>query len=318
MAFNKEKGKQKEKLTWETDDLTWTDNDESKPTSSWNWEEDKENKGKGKEEETTQTTTAYNTYTIPQRSIYCACCGDDEEYSTATRFYCHPCVLKHFGKPKRVGKWDNQPCLACRETLLDKGMWHDIPGHGRTCDVEYSCPHDDDKIWRMATAKIEGASSEEIQTIKNNPPKPIELDWNAEPVINFLEPEEFHEHYQNLAPTREEQEQWLAQLNTKLCCHCLILSDFEYCADCDLIYNPPPHIIYSIPEEEEPISSCASKLESPINHHPDSDNDNENTGSSSVQNGNNDKNDSDSDSKPDLNYEQYIALPDLSKEQELK
>ncbi|KAG9295505.1 hypothetical protein G9A89_013534 [Geosiphon pyriformis] len=63
---NKEKGKQKEELTWETDNLTWTDNDESEPTSSWEWEEDKENKGKGKEKETTQTTTAYNTYTIPK------------------------------------------------------------------------------------------------------------------------------------------------------------------------------------------------------------------------------------------------------------
>ncbi|KAG9299240.1 hypothetical protein G9A89_013888 [Geosiphon pyriformis] len=63
---NKGKGKQKEELTWETDDLTWTNNDESKPTSSWEWEEDKENKGKGKKKETTQTTTAYNTYTIPQ------------------------------------------------------------------------------------------------------------------------------------------------------------------------------------------------------------------------------------------------------------
>ncbi|KAG9284726.1 hypothetical protein G9A89_003029 [Geosiphon pyriformis] len=68
---NKRKGKQKKELTWKTDDLTWTDNDESKPTSSWEWEEDKENKedkrkGKKREEETTQTTTAYNPYTIPQ------------------------------------------------------------------------------------------------------------------------------------------------------------------------------------------------------------------------------------------------------------
>ncbi|KAG9301044.1 hypothetical protein G9A89_015780 [Geosiphon pyriformis] len=63
---NKGKRKQKEELTWETDDLTWTDNDESKLTSSWEWKEDKENKEKGKGKETTQTTTAYNTYTIPQ------------------------------------------------------------------------------------------------------------------------------------------------------------------------------------------------------------------------------------------------------------
>ncbi|KAG9291645.1 hypothetical protein G9A89_022064 [Geosiphon pyriformis] len=50
---NKGKEKQKEELIWETDDLTWTDNDKSELTSSWEWKEDKENKGKGKEEETT-------------------------------------------------------------------------------------------------------------------------------------------------------------------------------------------------------------------------------------------------------------------------
>ncbi|KAG9293296.1 hypothetical protein G9A89_007542 [Geosiphon pyriformis] len=116
-------------------------------------EENKENKGKGKEEETTQTTTAYTTYTIPQQSTYhqsklicvnCgkklssmgACYGDDEEYSMATRFYCRSCVLEHFGRSKQVGKCDNQPCLACGETLLDERMWHDIPGCGGTCDVE--------------------------------------------------------------------------------------------------------------------------------------------------------------------------------------
>ncbi|KAG9301973.1 hypothetical protein G9A89_021017 [Geosiphon pyriformis] len=42
----------------------------------------------------------------------------------------------------------------------------------------------------MTIAKIESTSPEEIRTIKNNPPEPIELDWDAEPVINFLEPED--------------------------------------------------------------------------------------------------------------------------------
>ncbi|KAG9286094.1 hypothetical protein G9A89_022771 [Geosiphon pyriformis] len=121
------------------------------------------------------------------------CCGDDEEYQMATKFYCHACHVKHFGRPKQVKKWDNTPCIACGKTLLDEGMWNNIPGRGGTCN------------W-MAIAKIEGALSEKIRTIKNNPPEPIELDWDAEPIINFLEPEEFHEHYQNLAPTREEQE----------------------------------------------------------------------------------------------------------------
>ncbi|KAG9287823.1 hypothetical protein G9A89_017418 [Geosiphon pyriformis] len=206
---NKEKGKQKEELTWETDDLTWTDNDESEPTSSWEWEENKENKGKGKKKETTQTTTAYNTYIISQQSTYhrpklicidCgkklssmgACCGDDEEYSMATRFYCRPCIFECFGRPK------------------------------------------------------------------------------------------------------------------------------QYCDECDLIYNPPPHMIYTILEEKEPISSCTSELRLPINHDSNSGNDGNNNGLNSIQNGNDNNNDSNSDTNSEVNYKQYIALPDLSKEQELK
>ncbi|KAG9290057.1 hypothetical protein G9A89_010363 [Geosiphon pyriformis] len=87
-----------------------------------------------------------------------ACCGDNEEYSTATKFYCHT----------------------------------------------------------IAIAKIEGTSSEEIRKIKNNPPEPIKLDWNPKPVINLLNSEQFHEHYQGLVSTREEQKQCLEQLNTQL------------------------------------------------------------------------------------------------------
>ncbi|KAG9287767.1 hypothetical protein G9A89_017362 [Geosiphon pyriformis] len=67
-----------------------------------------------------------------------------------------------------------------------------------------------------------------------------------------------------------------------------------------------------------PNPLCASESESLINRDPDSNDDDKNNGSSSVQNGNNDENNSDSNSKLDLNYEQYIALPDLFKEQELK
>ncbi|KAG9303263.1 hypothetical protein G9A89_013589 [Geosiphon pyriformis] len=296
------KEKQKKELTWETDDLT-------EPTSSWEWEEDNKNKEKGKEKKTTQTTITYNTYTTPQQSTYhqpklicinCgkklssmgACCGDNKEYSMATRFYCCPCILECFRRTKQVGKWDNQPCLACGETLLDEGIWHDIPEHGRMCDVlcQYmilisdwkqpkeavqrldSYPHDDDKIWQMALAKIEGTTPEKIKTIKDNPPEPLELDWHVEPIINLLDLEQFHEHYQELAPTREEQEQ----------------------------------------------RSCASESESPINHNSNSDNDDNNNSSSSIQKGNDNDNDSNSDTNSDVNYEQYIALPDLSKEQELK
>ncbi|KAG9306103.1 hypothetical protein G9A89_016007 [Geosiphon pyriformis] len=139
----------------------------------------------------------------------------------------------------------------------------------------------------MAIGKIEGATPEKIREIKNNSSELIKLDWDTEPVINFLEPED----------------------------------DFEYCNKCDLIYNPPPCIIYTIPEEEELISSCASESELLLDpdSNPNNDNDDDkNNGSSSVQNSNDNDNNINSDSNFDSNYEQYIVLPDLIKEQELK
>ncbi|KAG9302372.1 hypothetical protein G9A89_011422 [Geosiphon pyriformis] len=152
-------------------------------------------------------------------------------------------------------------------------------------------PHDEGKIWRMANAKIEDA-------LPN-----IETD-----------PEKFHEHYQNLAPTQKEQEQCLEEINTRLYDHCLIPYDFQYCNKCDFIYNLTPYRIYTILKEEEPISSCTSESNSTFNSDSNSDDD-DNNGSSSVQNNNSDNNgnlNSDSDS------EQYITLLDLSKDQELR
>ncbi|KAG9292953.1 hypothetical protein G9A89_016315 [Geosiphon pyriformis] len=106
-------------------------------------------------------------------------------------------------------KWDNESCLACGETLLDERMWNNIPGQGGICDTLCHCPHDNDEIWKMVMAKIEGASFEEIREIKNNPPELIELNWDPEPVINLLDPKQFHEHYQELTSTKEEQKQHL-------------------------------------------------------------------------------------------------------------
>ncbi|KAG9292582.1 hypothetical protein G9A89_006953 [Geosiphon pyriformis] len=157
----------------------------------------------------------------------------------------------------------------------------------------------------MANAKVEGTSPSEILEIKNNPPEPtdIVLVLNLDVFIDLKNsPKEFHEYYQNLTLIREEQKQCLEEINTQLCDHCLIPCDFQFCDNCDLIYNLPPCIIYIIPEEEEPINSCASESESSSNSDSNSDNDN------------NENNDSNFDS----NYEQYITLSDLTKEQELK
>ncbi|KAG9284812.1 hypothetical protein G9A89_003735 [Geosiphon pyriformis] len=156
-----------------------------------------------------------------------AYCSDDKEYQMATKFYCRPCLIEHFGRPK--------------------------------------------------------ALSEQIRMIKNNLSEPIKLDWDPEPVINLLDSEQFHEHYQKLASTREKQEQQLEEINTRLCDHCLIPCDFQYYNKCNLIYNPPPHMIYTLLEEKEPISSCALELESIFNSNSNSNNDDDkNNGSSFV------------------------------------
>ncbi|KAG9305134.1 hypothetical protein G9A89_002591 [Geosiphon pyriformis] len=86
-------------------------------------------------------------------------------------------------------------------------------------------PHNEHKIWRMASAKTESAKIKELLEFKNNPlslPEPeyiitFDIFGNIENNSEY-----FYEHYQNLALTRKEQKQRLADLNTKLCNYCLI------------------------------------------------------------------------------------------------
>ncbi|KAG9294687.1 hypothetical protein G9A89_008166, partial [Geosiphon pyriformis] len=129
-----------------------------------------------------------------------------------------------------------------------------------------------------------------------------------------INPKQFHEHYQELALTKEEQEQQLEEINTRLCDYCLISYDFQYCNECDLIYNLSPHIIYMIPEEDKPISSCVSELESNFNPDLNSNNDDNKNNSSSFAQYNNENN---NNLNSNLNSETYIVLFNLSKEQKL-
>ncbi|KAG9294229.1 hypothetical protein G9A89_021588 [Geosiphon pyriformis] len=170
----------------------------------------------------------------------------------------------------------------------------------------------------MAYAKAEGATTNKLLEIKNNSLLLLEPEYvqTFDIFVNIEDNlKEFHKHYQQLASTRKEQKQHLKEINIQLCDYCLIPYDFKYCNECNLIYNPPPCMIYTIPEEDKPISNCASESESIFNPNSNSDNnDNENTDSSSAQNSNKNNNDSD----PNSNSKTYITFPDLTKEQELK
>ncbi|KAG9286412.1 hypothetical protein G9A89_014578 [Geosiphon pyriformis] len=163
---------EKPKPTWEAYQNT---NHNLEELPSWEWDKREKGKGKAKEEKP-----------LP---IASTCCGDDKEYQMATKFYCCACLVKCFGRPKQVGKWDNTLCLACGETLFDEGMWNNISGRGETCD----------ETCQIVSVKTKNATTSELLEIKNNPlalPEPeyiliFDVFSNIE---NNLE--EFYEHYQ--------------------------------------------------------------------------------------------------------------------------
>ncbi|KAG9307080.1 hypothetical protein G9A89_016908 [Geosiphon pyriformis] len=127
-------------------------------------------------------------------------------------------------------------------------------------------PHDENELWRMVYVKAEGATTSKLLKIKNN-------------LLSLPEPE-----YNNF-------------MNITSIWHLLRKNRNSYCNECDFIYNLPPCIIYTIPEEDKPISNCASELDS-----------------SSALNSNEIYNDSNFNSNP----ETFITLSDLTKKQELK
>ncbi|KAG9289439.1 hypothetical protein G9A89_008000 [Geosiphon pyriformis] len=173
-----------------------------------NMEENTKRKGKRKEEKpapiTTTTTThiSYTYTTLPPSNYHqlklvyidCdkklftmdACYGDNEEWPM-----------------------DNKSCLACGETLLDKRMWNNIPRRRETCNklYQYTILISD---WIRKETPIEAAWKRAVkQTIKNNSPELIKLDWgpNSDIILESIDPKQFYKHYQELAFTREEQEQ---------------------------------------------------------------------------------------------------------------
>ncbi|KAG9301147.1 hypothetical protein G9A89_012530 [Geosiphon pyriformis] len=271
-------GKEKQKRTeptWNADQV-WDTNHNLEEPPIWRWDKREKEKEKVKEEEPLPTAST--------------CCGDDEEYQMATKFYCHTCLIECFERPKQMRKWDNTLCLACGKTFLNKGMWNDIPGKEEMCNK--TCQY-----------------AKEHQLI--TPGNEHYNDWKDIHMTNM--------NFEEWRVQRQKVQQPLEEINTRLCDHCLISCDFQYCNECDLIYNPSLCMIYIIPEEEEPISSCASELESIFNPDLNSDNDDDkNTSSSSIQYGNINNNNSNSDLNSDPDYKQYIALPDLAKKQELK
>ncbi|KAG9288355.1 hypothetical protein G9A89_021386 [Geosiphon pyriformis] len=90
--------------------------------------------------------------------------------------------------------------------LLDEGIWNDILGREGMYDTscQYTILISD---W-MVNTKVEGAMPSKILEIKNNSLEPVNIILVPNPDAFFdikTNSENFYEHYQNLALTKEKQ-----------------------------------------------------------------------------------------------------------------
>ncbi|KAG9289702.1 hypothetical protein G9A89_014437 [Geosiphon pyriformis] len=210
-AFQNNKGKKKEEeLIWKPNLEAWGEDELSESTTEWAWEE----KRKEKEKEDNQppsTNSAHIPYsTLPQTEYH------------QSKLVCVSCGKKL----STMGQLNTTVTYVFLNAMDDCQKWENGTRALRYLE-EY--PHNKDEIWKMEYAMSEGVTTEKLREIKDNPLLLPELEYvQMFDIFGNIENDlkKFHEHYQRLAPTKEEQEERLAQLNTQLCNHCLIPCDF--------------------------------------------------------------------------------------------
>ncbi|KAG9294164.1 hypothetical protein G9A89_021523 [Geosiphon pyriformis] len=129
-------------------------------------------------------------------------------------------------------EFENTPLLPTIETyqiLSDEGLWNDVPDRKEICNktCQYTILIND---WVLHSAKSK--KSKKICLYPNT----------IDPITSP----------KKLALTQKEQEQRLTDLNTKLCDYCLISCYFQYCDECNLMFDPPPRTLYPINKLLEP------------------------------------------------------------------
>ncbi|KAG9304374.1 hypothetical protein G9A89_019936 [Geosiphon pyriformis] len=162
-----------------------------------------------------------------------ACSTPDEDPRNPTHYYCNHCNKE---------KYDEEPCLACGEPLPRECDWNDLPGRERTCDTtcQYTILICD---WVRGETPFEAAFNRALKRLQHYPHDEDELYNTAQAKsakvadevtsYNMFDPvDEFQDYYQQLCPTRQEQEQYLAQINTYLCKNCLIPCQSQCCEEC--------------------------------------------------------------------------------------
>ncbi|KAG9307509.1 hypothetical protein G9A89_017339 [Geosiphon pyriformis] len=177
-----EKKKQRKESTWKATINAWTDNNQSKMPPILDWEEKNKKKGKEREENIPEETTTHQTKTTKHESITIASPTIGNDMITQKD--------KTNGTTNYVSLVENNYLIKEYKTTFLVKEEHRL---------------------------VEGTSPKEILEIKNNSSEPTDIVLVLNPDV-FIDiensPEEFHEHYQNLAPTREEQKQHLKKINT--------------------------------------------------------------------------------------------------------
>ncbi|KAG9307137.1 hypothetical protein G9A89_016965 [Geosiphon pyriformis] len=200
--------KEEKKPTWET---TIKTNNNSNELPTWEWKEINKRKRKKKEEDITEGTTT--TEEITKLELCQTKITGREPIIIASLVTVNAMAIQ---KNKASRTTNHVSFAECGTTFLDEDERATLYANTQSLLV-IGYPHDKDKIWWMANAKVEGVMSSKILEIKNNSLEPVNIVLILNPDA-FLDleagPKEFHEHYQNLAPIKEKQEQHLTQINT--------------------------------------------------------------------------------------------------------
>ncbi|KAG9299751.1 hypothetical protein G9A89_013111 [Geosiphon pyriformis] len=180
-----------------------------------------------------------------------ACISPEEEYETRTCYFCKTCHRERFGSSKRSEKWDNTPCLTCRDILPEEYNWIDVTMRGKICDQTcqyalsisekvrrktpfnavynsalnklYYYSYDAKMIFDLAIALINGATQKDVCQMKEA--EYIEYTMELAGFNYEDEVETYHQIASHTYPTQEAQIQQLEQMNIQLC--------KEYIMPCD-------------------------------------------------------------------------------------
>ncbi|KAG9297594.1 hypothetical protein G9A89_007669 [Geosiphon pyriformis] len=122
-------------------------------------------------------------------------------------------------KKNTVTQKDTENETRNRALLVENHYQEGATGMTYQTEKERHYPHDKDELYNTAQAKVRGGTTEEIRRWKESAEVANEVTS-----YNMFDPvDEFQDYYQQLCPTRQEQEQYFAQINTYLCENCLIL-----------------------------------------------------------------------------------------------